>query len=343
VTDPTYVTREEIESTLDVKPSAYMAREIDRACQAGSRAAEGFCHRIFYPIQATRTFDYPGPNTTALVLRLHEQELVSATTVTSDGVAITGYFLRPDIGPPFDRVEIDRNGDDSFSGGPQRAIAITGLWAGAKNTEVTETTLSAAITTTTATTMDINTCPGVGVGSVVRVDNERMIVTGKSFVTASLTVSALTSNNNSTSLTVTDGSLFTQYETLLIDSERVQVVDIAGNTLILRRAVGGTPLAAHAIGAQIYWQHRLQVERGALGTTAATHLISATVYRWIPPASVAALSRAYALDQFLQENSGYARTSGQGENERPVVGTGIKALESRVAADFKRKVRTRAI
>lgn len=343
--EPTYVTREDIESALDVKASAYMARQVDRVCRAGSRMVDGFCHRVFYPVQATRTFDYPGPDATSLRLFLHEQEIVSATLVTSDGVTIpagTGYLLRPDIGPPFHTVEINRDGTSSFAGGPQRAISITGLWAGAPNTETSVTTLEAAIVSTTATTVSVNTAVD-GVGSILRVDDERMIVLGKSFVAGPVTASALTANANSVSMTVADGSLFTQYETLLIDAERVQVDDIAGNTVLLRRARGGTPLAAHSIGAQIYWQHTLRVERGQLGTTAATHLDNATVYRWEPPSSVEALARAYALDLFLQENSGYARTAGQGDNERPVTGQGIRALERRVEAEYRRKARARAV
>lgn len=345
MTEPTYVTREDIESAMDVSPSAYMARQVDRVCQAGSRAVESFCHRVFYPVQATRTFDYPGPDATSLKLRLHEQELVSATLITSDGVTIpanTGYLLRPDIGPPFNTVEINRDGTSSFAGGPQRAISITGLWAGAPNTETSVTTLESAIASTSATMVSVNTAVD-GVGSILRVDDERMIVTGKAFIAGPVTASALTANANSVSLTVADGDLFTQYETLLIDAERVQVEDIAGDTLILRRARGGSPLAAHLLGAQIYWQHTLSVERGALGTTAATHLDNAAVYRWEPPSMVASLARAYALDQFLQENSGYARTAGQGDNERPVTGTGIRALERRMEGIYRRQARTRAI
>lgn len=322
-----------------------MARQVDRACRAGSRMVDGFCHRVFYPVQETRTFDYPGPDSSALRLFLHEQEILSTTAVTSDGVTIpagTGYLLRPDIGPPFHTVEIERDSSYSFAGGPQRAISITGLWAGAPNTETSVSTLESAISSTTATTISVNTAVD-GVGSIIRIDDERMIVTGKALLAGPVTAGSLTAAANSVSVAVADGSLFTQYETIVIDSERMQVEDIAGNTLLLKRARGGSPLAAHSVGAQIYWQHTLQVERGALGTTAATHLDNATVYRWEPPSAVEALARAYALDIFLQENAGYARTAGQGDNERPVTGQGVRALERRVEADYRRKARSRAI
>lgn len=339
MTEAQYVTRDALESALDVKPSAYMAQQLDRACRAGSRMVESFCHRIFYPVQATRTFDYPGQK-----LWLDDQELISLSELSSDGTVIpsTDYFLRPDIGPPFDRIEIDQDSSSSFAGGPQRAISATGLWASAPNTEALMTTLDAAISSTTATTIDVN-APAGGVGAILRIGSERMLVLGKSWVTSAQTAPALALSAGAQSMAVSNGAVFTTHEYLLIDSERVQVLEIAGNTLTIRRAVGGSTLAAHTIGATIYWQHRLTVERGALGTTAATASDEAAVYRWIPPSPVEALAQAYAEDMFLQENAGYARTSGQGENERPTTGTGIAALEKRVSGIYRRKVRTRAI
>jgi len=331
-------------SALDVKPNAYMALQLDRACRSGSRAAEGFCHRIFYPWTGTRTFDYPGSRSTSLRLWLDNQELISATSITSDGVSIpagTGYLLRPDIGPPFDQVEINRDGSYSFAGGPQRAISITGLW-GYSNTETAVTTLAGAIGTTSATSIDV-TAPVGGVGAVLRIGQERLQVYEKNWITSPATTSTLASSAAATTISTTDAGLFTPGERILIDGERMEVQDIAGNTMVVRRAVDGSSLAAHTAGTAIFWQHRLLVERGALGTTAATALNGATVWRWECPSPVRALAQAYAEDEFLQQNAGYARTSGSGEYERPVSGAGIKACQDRISPDYRRKVRTRAV
>lgn len=303
--------------------------QLDRACRMGSRSVESFCHRTFYPRIETRSFDYPGTRATALKVWLDDWELIEATSVTSDGVTIpptTGYLLRPNSGPPYDRIEIQRDSAYSFAGGPQNAITIVGL-PGYRNDESTLTALASAVSTPAATTIDVDN--PADVGSVIRIDSERMQVLGKTWTASAVNCTALTANASSNSITTTDSENFTVGERILIDAERLEVLDIAGDTVILRRAVDGSALAAHANGTGIYWQHRLTVERGALGTTAATHLDNAVVYRWEPPSQVQVLSLAYAEDSFLQENSGYARLTGQGENERPVGGRGIKDAENR--------------
>jgi len=339
-----YVYREDVMSALDVKPSAYMARQLDRACNLGSRMVESFCHRIFYPLTATRTFDYPGDRSTPLLLWLDANELVSASAVSSDGVTIpanTGYLLRPDDGPPYDRIEIERDSSYSFAGGPQRAISITGVYAGAPVVEVTETTLASAIVSTSATTVTVSR-PAGGVGAVLRIGQERLLLIGKGWAASGVFSPSLASSATANSMSVADGSIFTEGETLLLESERVRVEEIAGNTLIIRRAVDGSSLAAHG-AVSIFWQHTLVVERGVLGTTAAIASNGATVLRWEPPSAVRALAQAYAEDEFLQQNSGYARTSGSGDNERPVSGRGVRALEQRMEGTYRRKVRMRTV
>jgi hypothetical protein len=341
-----YVYREDLESALDVKPSAYMGAELDRACRSASRMVDNLCHRTFYPWTGTRTFDYPGDRSTSMEVWLDDQELIEAASVISGGTSIPaddGYLLRPDFGPPFSRLEISRAGAYGFSAGStsQRSIGITGLW-GYRNDETAASTLAASVASAAAFAITVTT-PLAGIGSLLRIDSERLLVTGKGFTASGQVSPSLAANNAGNTLAVSDGSVFTPGEVLLIDGERVQVQDIAGNLLVVRRAVQGSTLAAHTAGAAIYWQHVFAVERGAAGTTAAAHSSGAAIVRWEPPSEVRELAQAYAEDTFLQRNSGYARTSGQGENERPTSGRGIVQLESRIRASLVRSARTRAV
>lgn len=346
-----YATREEIKNELDVKETARSNTRIDRALEDASRRIEGLCHRKFFPVQATRYFDWPPRGGAAPgVLRLNHQELVSVATVASGGVTITSgqYNLEPiNDGPPYNRVEINLGEDASFGGGDtcQRDVQIAGLW-GHRNTETTAGAL-AEILDDSETAVDVNgaASAAVGVGSLVRVDSERMLVTGRAQLSTGQTLggSGLTNLNSATAVTVQSGAAFAAGEVILIDAEKMRVDDIAGNTLIVTRPWDGTTLAAHTVGATIYAPRTLTVTRGALGTTAAAHASGSGVALWMPPGPIRQLAVAEALTDLLQGRSGYARTAGGGDNEREASGRGLKDLRDSVyGSDLARKGRMRS-
>ena len=191
-----------------------------------------------------------------------------------------------------------------------------------------------------ASTLTLN--DPIGIGSIVSLGSERVIVTARSWVSSGQTASALTAAVNAQSITVSDGSAFLAGEELIVDSERLLVRDIVGNTLTVQRATSGSALAAHSNGATIYWARSCEVERGALGTTADSHTSGDALGIYRAPALAEQLTIAYALDRRAQESAGYARTVGQGESERQVSGRGIRELEQRIVAAYGR-IRHRAI
>lgn len=350
--EPVYVGRESIASALDVKASAYMNREIDRACASGSRATEGLCNRRFYPLTATKYWDWPNTQSAPpWRVWLDDNELFSASAVVSNGVSIPSdsYNLEPnEYGPPYDRLELIRSGNYAFAGAntPQRAIAITGVWAGAPVDEEQPALLAASMSTASTTSLTLDS-PAGDVGSLIRVGSERMFITDKLWSTSVQTVqnvSGMDASTNTTTLTVTDSTVYEADEIILIGTERMKVREIVGSTtLIVTRAWDGTTLTAHANAAPIYRQLTLLVQRGVLGTTAATHALNALVYRWTPPSLITEMAQAYAEDAFLQRNAGYARTVGSGDSERAASGHGIKDLEVRVRRAYARIGRQRSV
>jgi hypothetical protein len=275
---PFYASRENVLDALDMKAAAYTSGQVDRAIDSASRAVEGFTRRIFYPLTATKSFDWPGRQDETWTIWLDGNDLASMTTLVAGGVSIpaAGYNLEPnEYGPPYNRVEINRGSSYAFASGPltpQRSIAMTGVWCGSPLDEASAGTLVAAITSS-ATTL-VSTMP-IGVGRILRIDTERLIVTERSFITSGQT-GTLTANLNANTLAVADGTQFQPREHLLMDAERLLVVDIAGNNLIVKRAQQGSALAAHT-GAAVFYARSYTVTRGALGTTAASHLISAPI------------------------------------------------------------------
>lgn len=345
-----YATREEIKAELDVKETARSNARVDRAIEAASRAVEGLCHRTFYPVQATRYFDWPGMQyARSWRLWLDANEVVSVTTLASGGttIASSDYLLEPNqYGPPYNRVEIDLDGPAAFGGGDthQRDIQITGLF-GYRNDEATlGSTTEALDASETGVDVDGATSAAVGVGSLLRIDSERVIVTARAQLDTGQNLGGnLTAVNSNAAVSVSDGTEYAVDEVILIDSEKMRIDEIAGNTLTVTRAWDGTTLAAHTSSADIYAPRTLTVQRGVLGTTAAAHSTSTTVYRWDPPGPVRQLCVAEALVDLLQGRSGYARTAGSGDGEREVSGRGLKDLRQRVYVSHGRKARTRSV
>ena len=351
MTQPVYATREAVKQAIDSKATAYNDSRVDDALDAASRAVEGLCHRRFYPETATRYFDWPNAQTAApWRLWLDDSDLISLTSISSGGTTIStaDVILEPNrTGPPYNRVEIDLSSSAAFGGGAthQQDITITGLW-GHSNDESTAGLVDEAMTDT-ETAMDVTDSAAIGVGQVIRVGTERMLVTGKTMKDTLVNIDAadsLTASVSDVSITLstTTGAPVVG-ETILIDSERMLVVDLAGTVATVRRAWDGSTLAAHAAGADIYAPRTLTVTRGALGTTAAAMALGDAVYRWDPPGTVRALTVAEASVILLQGAAGWARTAGTGDNQREVTGRGLAQLRAQVYATYGRKARSRAV
>lgn len=353
-TDPSgiwYATREEIKAELDVKETARSDARIDRALEDASRAVESMCHRRFYPVQATRYFDWPDSQyRPSWRIWLDDSQLISLTAASSGGetLDVADLLLEPiRTGPPFSRIEVNIGSSAAWTSGDthQRAVAITGLW-GYRNNETSAGTLAEALDDSeTGVDVDGAASAAVGIGSVIRIDSERMLVTGRRQLATGQTLGAdLTNLNNATSVTVQNGAAFAAGEVILVDAEKMRVDDVAGNTLIVTRPWDGTTLAAHTTSATIYAPRTLTVTRGALGTTAALHGSATSVSRWDPPGPIRQLTVAEAITDLLQGRSGYARTAGSGENQREAYGRALQDLRDRVSgSELCRKARTRGV
>lgn len=345
-----YATREDVMRALDVEQTARNRRQIDAALGSASRSVEGLCHRRFFPVVATRYFDWPNFQY-AYPWRIwfDAWELVEVpSAVTSGGVAIplsACNFEPVNSGPPFTSLELRRDLPYSFGVGstPQRDVAITSLW-GYRNTETTLGATTAAVSSATDTTITVDgpTSALVGVGSILRIDSERVIVTDRTQTSTGQTGTIAASKSNVT-LPVANGAAYAVDEVLLLDSERMRIDDIAGNNLTVERAYDGTVLAAHT-AATIYAPRALTVTRGALGTTADIHGSASTAYRWDPPGLVHELTKAEAITQLTQERAGWfmkAATTGQSAGR--VSADALNTLRDQTLTEHGRKARIRAV
>lgn len=340
-----YTTREAVRLATGSKSTAYNDASIDRAIDSASRSIEGMTHRRFYPEIKTVQFDWPRPDySRPWRLWLDAHEMIEATAVTIDNgittVSVDDWFLRrsdelPE--PPYDQLQMDLSASAAFSSSttPQKAVSVTGTY-GHREDETLSGTLTAAISTTTAATCGISSSADIGVGSILRVGTERMIVTRRSLTSSTQTLQAdLTARESDQLVQVTDGTGFTPGETITLDAERMRVADIAGNNLIVQRAYDGSTLAAHT-GSTIYVPRALTVARGVLGTTAATHLDDADVYVFRFPALIESLAVAETIAQGQQDGAGWARTIGSDENQTELRGIGLADLRRRTMSAYLR-------
>jgi len=353
-----YCTRESVQDAFDVREAAHRSTQIDDAIASASDDIDGWLKRHKHglaPRTATRYFRWPTRDySPAWKLWLDENELISVTTLTAGGTVITSgdYFLEPvNSGPPYTHIEIDLDSSASFtnSGTAQRAIEIIGTW-GIGDDQKTAGALESAVSTTTTTTVDVTRGDIVGVGSVLKVESERMLVTGKGTLDSTQNLaSAMNALKNDQVVDVSDGTLFFVGEQILIDSERMRITDITGNNLTVVRAYDGSTLAAHLISADVYVYRRLTVERGALGSTAATHADATSVTVWDVPDLVAQLCKATAISNLEQEFSAYAARVYSDEAERDssgtevVAGRGLTDIRRQCVRRYGRKFRKAAI
>lgn len=311
-----YCTREDVMSAPDFKESAKNSRSIDRGIRNATKAIDDMCNRQFAPEFKTQYFGWPNLTyARPWRLWLDEHELLIASSLTTGDVPLTegtDYFLEPVNDPPFDRVEINLGGQASFQAADtfQRSIAITGLWGYSDNQEPAAQLVNPIDASVKSIDVDDNS--NIGVGDTLVLGDERMRVTGKSSRDSTQTLAvSIASNMGATVLQVQDGGEFHIFEQILIDGERMTIIDIAGNNLVVKRAVDGSVLAAHTNNTHIYvngWS--LQVARAQQGSSAASHAAPSTIMRWLVPDQVNAVAVAMALDTVLQEASGYSRTIG---------------------------------
>ena len=134
-----------------------------------------------------QTYDYR-----ASVVPL-DRWLVSATTVTSyadtarttndvlvEGIAYD-YLLEPYNTTPKWRLKLNERSTHAFGAG-QQVLSILGTW-GWQNITASASTLSAAITSTTATTLTVTALGNHGAGTTIFIDSEQMYCTSNSSTT----------------------------------------------------------------------------------------------------------------------------------------------------------------
>lgn len=345
---PSYTTRERVAEALDFRETAHAARRIDRSVRAATEAVHGMLRRRFYPTYATRTVDYPDRSSATYdtIYLDGAGELISADSVISGGstIAEPDRYLRPDNGPPYDRIVLPSSAWIPGTGAGYRSVSITGLWGHSNTTEAAGALSGGVNASTTTWTVTAAGSAAIGVGDLLERGSERVTVVGRTQTDTGQNLGAnLAASMAADAVSVGSGVAFAVGEIITIGTERMLVLDILGNALSVVRAYDGSTLAAHTAGADVYAPRALTVARGAVGTSAATQADGAAVLRWVPPALICQLATAEAQVMLVNEGAAYARTAGAGENQRMVGASQLKMLRDQACAEYRRPWRKAAV
>jgi hypothetical protein len=313
--------------------------------------------RKFYPTDDTRFVDWPNfQYAPPWTIRLKDNELAVWPPVSikagTQALDVTQIFPGPwesDPGPPWTFFQLSRASNLAFGGNaptPQRSTSIQGTFGFDYNFDQM-TTLAVALSDTTGTTVQVADGSRVGTGAMLVVGTERMLVQSDSMLDTGVTLAsgATTANVNDTAITVAGGSLFVD-EIIIIDSERMLVVDslIAGG-YVVKRAWDGTTPAIHAGSTHIGAARQLTVQRGALGTTAATHLVNAAVSKVRVPSAINSVAIGLSEAQLTGEASAYAGVppGPEGAHPSPAGMTPLHHLIHKTCKKYRRNTRLYAI
>ena len=344
---------------------------------------DGQLHRVFFPSDDTRWFDWPnqggsGGGQYAQPWRLwtNENDMVVITQLVSGGVTIplSAIFLEPVNNPQKNRpfytyIELDRSQSYFFGNNgasPQHNISITGTWGyGALADPAGD--LAAAVATTTQATVTVTDGSQAGPGDLIILGygqsaapfpsspgyagaigaytGERILITDVSTVTTGLTQSG----SGVTTASASDQALTTT-GTGALNAGEVIVID--QEDMLVEQIVGGIVTVRRAwngttlaahSGATIYAFRQYTVLRGQLGTTASTYSSGAAVSKHRIPPLIHDLNIAEAANQVLQEGSGYARTVGSGEGAHPAPGIALADKWDEARTRHGRKARHRGV
>ncbi len=348
-----YLTRGAVKRAGTLKGSTEHAK-IDRLIEAQSRRIETAMRRFFIPKTETRLYRWPRPyRATPTVLWL-DQDLLSVTTLQTKAqdsspttISSSDFFLEPNnLGPPYDRIEIDLSSSAAFEAGdtPQRSISVLGSWGYSNLTRSAGTVGSGLSSSATATSFVHIPATGealLDVGDTLLIESEQVFISevaNAAEVNSDQINGALTADQSEVGITLdtSSGARYQPGEVILVDSERMFIESISGDVLTVIRAYDGSTLAAHNTDTAIHVFRTFTIQRGVNGTTAATHADAKAIAKYEPEFEIQQLCMAEVLAAYHQESAGWGRSIGPAEAAVEFSGKSLSAFRKSTVAMYQR-------
>jgi hypothetical protein len=378
-----YANRWEAMRALDFSPGIDVNAACDRALVSSAINIDAHMHRVFFPSDDTRFWDWPnwgntggGQYANPWNVYLDDNDLACLASLTTGGVTIplNQVFLNPWSNPRkglpyFTKISLDTSTSASFGGNaqtPQFSIAMGGTWGYGADADPAGT-LAANVGPTDATVTGSNgsvagpgdlivlgygrgsaplpSAQGNHAGDIQPYQGERVLITDVSAVPTGLTQAG----GGVTTAEDNDQALTWTGSGALNAGE---VITLDQEDMLVEKLIGSTATVRRAFngstlathsGATVYAWRQWQVLRAQLGTTAGTYASGAAVYRHRVPQLIRDLAIAETGNQLMQEGSGYARMVGSGENAHPAPGYSLADKWAEARTAHGRKARSRGV
>lgn len=278
------------------------------------RSASEFIERkigAFIPETESRRFDGFGG------VDLWVGELLAVTSILDDADTLqaSDYLLYPrqrlwDNGP-YDRITLDPDATTIGAWSLEEdIIVVTGRWGLYEQSEATGATVQDDPLSDSATSLLANNGSKIRPGKVLLVDAEQLLVTATAAATASTATLNGALDANSEEVAVSDGSQLNIGEIAKVEFEKMLVLDISGNTLLVDRGWDNTKRTTHADTTAVNVHRTFTVKRAINGTTANSHAQGTDIYQYLPPYDVNYLCKQTASLMSRKEDTGYAGKTG---------------------------------
>lgn len=268
----------------------------------------------FIPYTEAKRFDGNGED------RLFIPPILTVTSVVNDDVTLasTDYLLYPRDkhweNGPYSSILHDPDGDYAGAGWTDEkdVLVITGKWGKYDKSAATGATVQNDPQAAGDVTLAVDDGSKISPGMVLLIGTEQELVTGTGAVTAAVTTVTEPIAESDTEITLADATKVFIGEIIRVDLEKMKVLDINTTTkkALVARAYHGTARATHADNSAVDVYRTFSVDRGVNGTTAAAHLKTTTISRYLPPPEINTLCRQIACNIQNLKKSGYAGKSG---------------------------------
>ena len=161
-----------------------------------------------------------------------------------------------------------------------------------------------------AETLVVSDGSKVSPGMVLSIGSEQELVTGTGAATDAVTTLSAAAALGDEYLSLTSATSVKVGEIIRVDFEQMRVKDIRSGKASVARGWNGTTKTSHLINAEVDVYRTFRVERAVNGTSAAEHLSSVTISRYVAPDDIVFLARQIATLMLNKSKGGYAGKTG---------------------------------